>query len=54
MSPTFRPLALAALFCACTMNPSQAQTPSAPALPDPATTSVGAMGWMQGFPPPAD
>ncbi|HEY2255368.1 MAG TPA: 6-aminohexanoate hydrolase, partial [Variovorax sp.] len=23
-------------------------------LPDPAATSVAALGWMQGFPPPAD
>jgi CubicO group peptidase (beta-lactamase class C family) len=30
-----------------------AQTP-APALPDPVSTSVQAMGWMQGFPPAAD
>jgi CubicO group peptidase (beta-lactamase class C family) len=27
---------------------------AAPALPDPASTSVQAMGWMQGFPPAAD
>ena len=28
--------------------------PAAPALPDPAATSVGTLGWMQGFPPAAD
>ena len=27
---------------------------SPPASPDPVATSVGALGWMQGFPPPAD
>ena len=30
-----------------------AQT-AAPTLPDPASTTVQAMGWMQGFPPPPD
>ncbi|RZI87764.1 MAG: class C beta-lactamase-related serine hydrolase, partial [Variovorax sp.] len=34
------------------MSASLSQTP--PALPHPAATSVGAMGWMQGFPPLAD
>lgn len=31
-----------------------AKGPAAPALPDPAATTVQAMGWMQGFPPPPD
>ncbi|WP_082754903.1 serine hydrolase domain-containing protein [Variovorax sp. PAMC 28711] len=54
MSFLLRPLALAATFFSFTMTISQAQTPPTPALPDPATTSVGAMGWMQGFPPTVD
>ena len=46
--PSLVPLALAAMVSA-----AFAQT-TAPALPDPATTTVQAMGWMQGFPPPPD
>ncbi|MDH1255341.1 beta-lactamase family protein [Comamonas thiooxydans] len=42
------PLALTAMVSAV-----YAQA-AAPALPDPASTSVQAMGWMQGFPPAAD
>jgi len=42
------PLALAAL-----VSIAHGQT-AAPALPDPASTTVQAMGWMQGFPPPPD
>ena len=45
---TLVPLALTAMVSAI-----HAQT-AAPALPDPASTSVQAMGWMQGFPPAAD
>ncbi|MEX8192512.1 serine hydrolase domain-containing protein [Comamonas guangdongensis] len=46
--PALTPLALAALVSA-----AYAQT-AAPALPDPASTTVQAMGWMQGFAPPPD
>ena len=42
------PLALSAIVSA-----AFAQN-AAPALPDPASTSVQAMGWMQGFPPATD
>ena len=42
------PLALSAII-----SIAHAQT-AAPALPDPASTTVQAMGWMQGFPPPPD
>ena len=45
---TLVPLALTAMVSAV-----HAQA-AAPALPDPASTSVQAMGWMQGFPPAAD
>lgn len=45
---TLVPLALTAIVSAC-----YAQTPPA-SLPDPVSTSVQAMGWMQGFPPAAD
>ena len=44
----FVPLALSAII-----SIAHAQT-AAPALPDPASTTVQAMGWMQGFPPPTD
>lgn len=54
LSIVSRSVALAALVFCSTVNTSQAQTPPAPAMPDPAATSVGAMGWMQGFPPPPD
>lgn len=43
-------LAAGTLFA---MNIASAQTPP-PTLPDPAATSVEALGWMQGFPPPPD
>ncbi len=46
-----RHLSVAALTLSVVSAP-RAQTP--PALPDPAATSVGALGWMQGFPPTAD
>jgi len=36
------------------VNTSHAQTPAPAALPDPAATSVDALGWMKGFPPPPD
>ena len=52
---------LAATLVVSAVNLSLAQTPTAalpatpPAtLPDPVATSVQALGWMQGFPPPAD
>jgi len=45
---TLVPLALTAM-----VSVVHAQA-AAPALPDPASTSVQAMGWMQGFPPAAD
>ncbi|PIF75406.1 hypothetical protein CLU95_2553 [Variovorax sp. 54] len=50
----FQRTALAAAFTLLAVNTSLAQTPSPPALPDPAATSVEALGWMQGFPPPPD
>ncbi|PBI84294.1 6-aminohexanoate-dimer hydrolase [Variovorax boronicumulans] len=50
----FQRTALAAAFTLLAVNTSLAQTPPAPALPDPAATSVEALGWMQGFPPPPD
>ena len=43
-------LAAGTLFA---MNTASAQTPPS-TLPDPAATSVEALGWMQGFPPPPD
>ena len=46
--------ALAAAFTLLAVNTTSAQTPTPPALPDPAATSVDAMGWMKGFPPPPD
>lgn len=45
---TLVPLALTAIVSVC-----YAQTAPA-SLPDPVSTSVQAMGWMQGFPPAAD
>lgn len=48
-----RTLALAAFSACLWSSMSNAQNPP-PALPDPATTTVDAMGWMQGFPPPPD
>ncbi|WP_294260308.1 serine hydrolase [uncultured Comamonas sp.] len=45
---TLVPLALTAM-----VSVVHAQA-AAPALPDPASTSVQALGWMQGFPPAAD
>ena len=48
--PVLRTLALA---LACAPLFSLAQT-APPAQPNPKTTSVDAMGWMQGFPPAAD
>lgn len=53
----FAPAALAVAFSLTAMSALYAQTaaaPAAPALPDPAATSVGTLGWMQGFPPAAD
>lgn len=45
----------ALLAGACMFTPFLAAAQAAaPPLPDPAATSVGAMGWMQGFPPAAD
>jgi CubicO group peptidase (beta-lactamase class C family) len=47
--------ALVAAACLLAVNTTYAQTPApAAALPDPAATSVDALGWMQGFPPPPD
>ncbi len=47
--------ALAALTLSAVNTSLHAQAPAAPAaLPDPATTSVDALGWMRGFPPPPD
>jgi len=46
--------ALAAAFTLLAVNTTSAQTPTPAALPDPAATSVDAMGWMKGFPPPPD
>ena len=46
-----------ALAIACTVlavNIASAQTPAPAALPDPAATSVDALGWMKGFPPQPD
>jgi len=50
----FQRTAMAAAFALLAVNSSHAQTPTPPALPDPAATSVEALGWMQGFPPPPD
>lgn len=47
-----RRLALGALALSALAS-TQAQTPP-PALPDPAATSVDALGWMRGFPPAPD
>ena len=54
-SPRVAAAAVAAL-CAAFMSSTTAQTTGGtPApLPDPAATSVQALGWMQGFPPPPD
>ena len=49
----FRRLASLAAGTLFAMNIASAQTPP-PALPDPAATSVEALGWMQGFPPPPE
>ncbi|AVQ83266.1 MULTISPECIES: serine hydrolase domain-containing protein [unclassified Variovorax] len=46
--------ALAAAFTLLAVNTTSAQTSTPAALPDPAATSVDAMGWMKGFPPPPD
>ena len=46
--------ALAAALTLLAVNTTNAQTPAPAALPDPAATSVDAMGWMKGFPPPPD
>ncbi|OAK59110.1 6-aminohexanoate hydrolase [Variovorax paradoxus] len=46
--------ALAAAFTLLAVNTTSAQTPTPAALPDPAATSVDALGWMKGFPPPPD
>lgn len=53
---SFARAALAVAFSLAAMSTLHAQTPgaAAPALPDPAATSVGALGWMQGFPPSTD
>ncbi|MEJ1172233.1 serine hydrolase domain-containing protein [Variovorax sp. CCNWLW235] len=51
----FQRTALAAAFTLIAVNTSSnAQTPAPAAPPDPAATSVEAMGWMKGFPPPPD
>lgn len=48
-------LAAASFALLAVMNTSaSAQTPAPAALPDPQATSVEALGWMQGFPPPPD
>lgn len=47
-----RRLALGALALSA-LTSTQAQTPP-PALPDPAATTVEALGWMRGFPPAPD
>ncbi|WP_438999136.1 serine hydrolase domain-containing protein [Variovorax beijingensis] len=54
MATLFQRTALAAVFALLAVNTttSQAQAPASP--PDPAATSVEAMGWMKGFPPPPD
>lgn len=47
--------ALAALTLSAVNTSLHAQAPAAPAaLPDPAATSVDALGWMRGFPPLPD
>lgn len=46
--------ALAAAFTLLAVNTTSAQTSTPAALPDPAATSVDALGWMKGFPPPPD
>ncbi|MGJ7613409.1 MULTISPECIES: serine hydrolase domain-containing protein [unclassified Variovorax] len=46
--------ALAAALTLLAVNTTSAQTPAPAALPDPAATSVDALGWMKGFPPPPD
>jgi CubicO group peptidase (beta-lactamase class C family) len=46
--------ALAAAFTLLAVNTTSAQTPTPAALPDPAATSVDALGWMKGFPPSPD
>jgi CubicO group peptidase (beta-lactamase class C family) len=55
MISLFKRTALAAVFALLAVNTttSLAQAPVA-SPPDPAATSVGAMGWMKGFPPPPD
>jgi CubicO group peptidase (beta-lactamase class C family) len=52
--PFFQRAALAVAFTLLAVNTSNAQTPAPAALPDPAATSVDALGWMKGFPPPPD
>jgi len=54
---SFKPrrAALAAAFALLALNTNtHAQTPAPAALPDPTATSVEALGWMKGFPPPPD
>ncbi|MGJ7507631.1 serine hydrolase domain-containing protein [Variovorax sp. GT1P44] len=53
MFRTRRALAVAVFSASLWSSMSNAQNPP-PALPDPATTTVDALGWMQGFPPPPD
>jgi CubicO group peptidase (beta-lactamase class C family) len=53
-SVVFQRTAVAAAFTLLAVNTSYAQTPAPAALPDPAATSVDALGWMKGFPPPPD
>ncbi|CAN7648877.1 serine hydrolase domain-containing protein [Variovorax paradoxus] len=55
MTIHFKRTALAAVFALLAVNTttSLAQAPAA-SPPDPAATSVEAMGWMKGFPPPPD
>lgn len=55
MATLFKRTALAAVFALLAVNTtiSQAQAPVA-SPPDPAATSVEALGWMKGFPPPPD
>ena len=54
LTPLLTRTALAAAFTLLAVNTTSAQTPTPAALPDPAATSVEAMGWMKGFPPPPD
>ncbi|MDH6591713.1 CubicO group peptidase (beta-lactamase class C family) [Variovorax sp. TBS-050B] len=47
-------LAAAALALLAVNTSTSAQTAAPAALPDPQATSVEALGWMKGFPPPPD